>query len=87
MTSPENPGDFGFDDGDTLASVETGVGGQRVMISGWGHSDLDTGTPGPHVNLRGNEGPGLVFSSNQIADLVSALILVRDRIDRQFGDQ
>lgn len=85
MTTTANPGDFGFDGGDALASVETGVDGQRVMISGWGHSDFDTGSPGPHVNLRGGEGPGLVFSCSQVANLVEALILVRDRIDGQFG--
>ena len=85
MNTTENPGDFGFGSGDALASVETGADGQLVMISGWGHSNFDTGTPGPHVDLRGSEGPGMVFSSSQIANLVDALILVRDRIDGQFG--
>ncbi len=86
MTSTEIPDDFGFDDGDALASVDTGVDGQRVMVSGWSHSNVDTGTAGPHVALRGHDGPALVFSSRQITDLVSALVLVRDRIDRQFDN-
>ncbi len=70
------------DDGDAHASLETGIRDQWLNIAGWFASHADTGTRGPHVHLSTNDGRNPVLSTRQIPDLIAALTLVADRIDR-----
>ncbi len=84
------------DDGDAEASLETGIRDQRLNIAGWFASHADTGTRGPHVHLGTNDGRNPVLSTRQIPELIAALTLVAERIDRlwekdsaeyPFGDE
>jgi hypothetical protein len=70
------------DYGDPEAVVPTGIRDQRLLVVGWGASHADTGTPGPHVHLRTNDGANPVLRTSQIPDLVDALQTVGRRIDR-----
>lgn len=64
--------------------MRTGIRDQRLVVSGWGASHADTGTPGPHVNLSTNDGQTPVLKTSQIAELVDALHTVGGLIDRMW---
>lgn len=72
------------DDGDAQASLPTGIRDQWLVLSGWGASHADTGTPGPHVHLSTNDGSNPVIRTSQIPDVVAALQKVGGRIDRMW---
>lgn len=71
---------------DPEAFVPTGIRDQRLLVVGWGASHADTGTPGPHVHLRTNDGNNPVLKTSQIPDLVDALQTVGRRIDRMWEE-
>lgn len=74
------------DDGDTQAALRTGIRDQWLVVSGWGASHADSGTPGPHVHLSTNDGSSPVLKTSQITDLVDALHAVGGRIDRMWEE-
>jgi hypothetical protein len=72
------------DDGSAETAVRTGIRDQWLVVSGWGASHADTGTPGPHVRLGTNDGRDPVLKTSQISDLVDALHTVGGRIDQMW---
>ena len=72
------------DDGDTQAALRTGIRDQWLVVSGWGASHADTGTPGPHLHLSTNDGSNPVIRTSQIPDLIDALHKVGGRIDQMW---
>lgn len=74
------------DTGDAEAALRTGIRDQWLVVSGWGASHADTGTPGPHVHLSTNDGRDPVLKTSQIPQLVDALNLVGGRIDRMWEE-
>jgi hypothetical protein len=72
------------EDEDAQAVVDTGIRDQQLVISGWGASHADSGTPGPHVHLSTNDRQNAVLKTSQIPQLVDALQTVGERIDRMW---
>jgi hypothetical protein len=72
------------EDEDAQAALGTGIRDQRLVVSGWGASHADTGTPGPHVHLSTNDRQNPVLRTSQIPELVDALHVVGARIDRMW---
>lgn len=70
------------EDEDAQADLETGIRDQLLVISGWFASHADTGTPGPHVHLSTNDMQNPVLKTSQIPELIDALNLVSERIER-----
>ncbi len=71
-----------LDTGDAETAVRTGIRDQRMVVSGWFASHADTGTPGPHVHLSTNDRQDPVLKTSQIPELIGALNLVGERIER-----
>lgn len=71
---------------DAAATMLTGIHQQRLILRGWFASHADTGRPGPHVHLvaGGSTMQGAVLRTDQVPDLVEALAMVAERIDRQW---
>ncbi|WP_248583121.1 hypothetical protein [Nocardioides sp. InS609-2] len=71
---------------DASASMDTGIHGQSLNISGWFASHADTGRPGPHVRLGAYRSTmrDAVLKTSQIPELIDCLNLVAERIDRQW---
>lgn len=69
-----------FGGGDNGATLPTGVGRQRLVVSGWMASHADTGVPGPHLALSTNDGQRPVVHARQVPALLSALGEVALRI-------
>jgi hypothetical protein len=82
--SNEEPTQQASEDEDAQAVVVTGIRDQRLVVSGWGASHADTGTPGPHVHLSTNDRQNPVLKTSQIPELVDALHMVGGRIDRMW---
>lgn len=74
------------DDGDPVAAVRTRIRDQWLVVSGWGASHADAGTPGPHVHLSTNDGSTPVLRTSQVPDLVDALHTVGGRVDRMWEE-
>lgn len=74
------------DTGDAEVALRTGIRDQWLVVSGWGASHADTGTPGPHVHLGTNDGRDPVLRTSQIPELVDAVNLVGARIDRMWQE-
>ncbi len=72
--------------GDAQASLRTGIADQWLVVSGWGASHADAGTPGPHVHLSTNDRGDPVLKTSQIPALVDALNTVGGRIDRMWEE-
>ena len=72
------------DDGDAQAALRTGIRDQWLVVSGWGASHADSGTPGPHIHLSTNDGSNPVIKTSQIPDVVEALHKVGGRIDQMW---
>ncbi len=51
-------------DEDAVAVMETGRRGQRLICEGWLASHADSGTPGPHINLRTSDADTPVLRTN-----------------------
>ena len=79
--SNEEPGED-RDTGDAQVALWTGIRDQRMVVSGWFASHADSGTRGPHVHLSTNDRATPVLRTSQIPDLVDALHVVGERIDR-----
>jgi hypothetical protein len=69
------------EDEDAQVALATGRHGQQLVVSGWISSHADTGTPGPHLHLRTNDGDDAVLKTSQIPGLIEGLTLVSQRID------
>ncbi len=80
----DSPTQHESEDEDAQAALDTGIRHQRLVVSGWGASHADTGTPGPHVHLSTNDGHNPVLRTSQIPELVDALHRVGGRIDRMW---
>ncbi len=70
------------DTGDAQVALRTGIRDQRMVVSGWFASHANSGTRGPHVHLDTNDGKTPVLRTSQIPELVDALNVVGERIDR-----
>jgi hypothetical protein len=79
--SSQGPGED-RDTGDAQVAMRTGIRDQRLVVSGWFASHADTGTPGPHVHLSANDSQNPVLKTSQIPELIDALNLVGERIER-----
>jgi hypothetical protein len=75
----------GSDEQDPTAAVDTGRRGQRLICEGWFASHADSGAPGAHVHLRTTDGQDPVLRTDQVPNLVEALSVVADRIDRLWA--
>lgn len=81
--SNEEPGED-RDTGDPQVALRTGIRDQRMVVSGWFASHADSGTRGPHVHLSTNDRNDPVLRTSQIPELVDALNVVGERIDRSW---
>lgn len=81
------PADAANDDADARAEIETGRRGQRLICEGWFASHADSGTPGPHIHLRTSDRQALVLRTDQVSNLVEALGVVAERIDRAWAEE
>lgn len=74
------------DTGNAEVGLRTGIRDQWLVVSGWGASHADTGTPGPHVHLSTSDGKDPVLRTSQVPELVDALDVVGERIDRMWEE-
>jgi len=82
--SSEAPGED-HETGDAQVAMRTGIRDQWLVVSGWVASHADTGTPGPHVHLSTDDRQNPVLKTSQIPELVDALNLVGERIERLWA--
>jgi hypothetical protein len=75
-----------LDGEDAQATIETGVTGRVLSVHGWFASHADSGTPGPHVRLRTNDGQDPVLRTSQLPDLIDALSRVAGRIEELWDE-
>lgn len=73
------------DTGDAQVAMRTGIRDQRLVVSGWFASHADTGTRGPHVHLSTSDRQNPVLKTSQVPELVDALNLVGERIERLWS--
>jgi hypothetical protein len=67
---------------EAVARIESGVRGRPLIVEGWFACHADHGTPGPHIHLRTSDTGEMVIRTDQIPDLIEALSLVAERIER-----
>lgn len=58
---------------DSEHAFETSTPGQWIIVSAWGSSHADHGTPGPHVRIRISDAEDAVMTADRIPELIDLL--------------